>query len=304
MLSLAFALDLPSYQVSDQVRDCKTSSKPLDIVIGLDGGNALHVAVNRGKISSLKCLLKYILPEEIINHQDYDGNTPLHLAAKQSKIQSSLLLLKDRRANPCLLNNKGQTARSSIEMLRETSTYEIFIWRELRKQEAKRCKKEQLPPVGSTNRKTSDDYFELSVQTYALVAALIATVTFTAFFTMPGGYDQQRGFAILGREPGFKPFVISNTIAMCSAFVVLLCLIWSWHDPVMFKLTHLKWSRRLTVLACLSMIVSLMTAVYLVVEPESRWLSIAVILIGCSTPIVVCLILGVIPVGVSFIGFF
>lgn len=32
------------------------------------------------------------------------------------------------------------------------------------------------------------------------------------------------------------------------------------------------------------MIVSLMTAVFLVVESESRWLSIVVILIGCSTP--------------------
>ncbi|KAJ1700830.1 hypothetical protein LUZ63_000609 [Rhynchospora breviuscula] len=124
---------------------------------GQDGGNALHVAVNRGKVSSLKCLLKHIQSEEIINHQDCDGNTPLHLAAKQSRIQSSLLLLKDRRVNICLLNKKGQTARSAIEMF-ETNTYEMFIWRELRKQEAKRCKKEQLPPVASS--RTFGIFFE------------------------------------------------------------------------------------------------------------------------------------------------
>ncbi|KAJ3705210.1 hypothetical protein LUZ61_008915 [Rhynchospora tenuis] len=263
---------------------------------GHDGGNALHVAVNRGKFSSLKCLLRHIQPEEIINHQDNDGNTPLHLAAKQSRIQSSLLLLKDRRVNPCLLNNKRQTARSAIEML-ETSTYDMFVWRELKKQEAKRCKKQQLPAVPSSRsfgkkKTTPDDYFELSVQTYTVVAALIATVTFAAVFTMPGGYQQNEGYAILGKKPAFKPFVISTTIAMCSALVVVFCFIWAWRDPLKFKLNQLKWGHRLIVLACLSMIVSLMTAIYLVVEPESRWLSIVVILIGCSTPIVVWLILG------------
>jgi ankyrin repeat protein len=94
--------------------------------VGHDGGNALHVAVNKGKFGSLKCLLKLIKPEEIINHQDDDGNTPLHLAAKQSRIQSSLLLLKDKRVNPCLLNNKGHTARSVIETL-EANSYEVLI---------------------------------------------------------------------------------------------------------------------------------------------------------------------------------
>ncbi|XP_078157128.1 uncharacterized protein LOC144552952 isoform X1 [Carex rostrata] len=93
---------------------------------GKDSGNALHVAVHKGKFGSLKCLLKLIQPEEIINHQDFDGNTPLHLAAKQSRIQSSLLLLRDRRVNPCLLNHKGQTARSLIEIL-EGNTYEVIL---------------------------------------------------------------------------------------------------------------------------------------------------------------------------------
>ncbi|KAF3320863.1 ankyrin repeat-containing protein [Carex littledalei] len=259
--------------------------------LGKDGGNALHVAVNNGKFGSLKCLLKLIQPEEIINHQDCNGNTPLHLAAMQSMIQSSLLLLRDRRVNPCLLNQKGQTARSVIEML-DANIYEMYIWRELKKQEKKRSQKQQLPPVPSSRffgRKK--DYFELSVQTYTLVAALIATVTFAAFFTMPGGYDQTKGFAILGNKPAFEPFVISNTIAMCSALVVMFCFIWASRDPLNL-LYKLKWGHRLTVVACLSMIVSVMNAVYLVIEPKSRWLSIVVILIGCSTPIGVGLILG------------
>ncbi|XP_078157126.1 protein ACCELERATED CELL DEATH 6-like [Carex rostrata] len=263
-----------------------------------DGGNALHIAVKNGKFGSLKSLLKHIKPEEIINHKDHDGNTPLHLAAKLSRIQSSLLLLRDKRVNPCLLNKEGQTARCVIERLEvKANIYEMYVWEELKKQEKKRCQNQQLPRVASDRftawkKKTSTEYFELTVQTYTLVAALIATVTFAAFFTMPGGYDQTKGFAILGNKPAFKPFVISNTIAMCSALVVMFCFIWASRDPLRFKLYKLKWGHRLTILACLSMIVSVMAAVYLVVEPKSRWLPIVVILIGCSTPIGVGLILG------------
>ncbi|KAJ3670372.1 hypothetical protein LUZ60_010696 [Juncus effusus] len=262
-----------------------------------NGGNVLHIAVSRGKLSSLKCLLKNIQFEEIINHQDNDGNTPLHLASMLSRTQSSLLLIRDKRVDPCKLNNKGQTARSVIETL-EASTCDMFVWKELKKHEAKRCKKQQLPPVISSKyfaRKksnTKDDYFELSVQTYTLVAALTATVTFAANFTMPGGYNNQSGAAILANHAAFKTFVISNTIAMCSALVVVFCFIWAWRDPGKFKLNQLKWGHRLTVVACLSMIVSLMTAVFLVVESQSKWLAFVVIFIGCCTPIVVWLILG------------
>ncbi|KAI8561124.1 hypothetical protein RHMOL_Rhmol04G0312800 [Rhododendron molle] len=68
--------------------------------------------------------------------------------------------------------------------------------------------------------------FELSIklfQTIVIVAALIATITFAAAFTIPGGYDgnpgRDQGMAILARESAFKAFVITNTIAM----LLLLC---------------------------------------------------------------------------------
>jgi hypothetical protein len=261
------------------------------------GYNAFHASVTSGKLNALRCLLKHVRPPELLNRLDVNGNTPLHLAASLSRVTSALMLLKDRRVDPCVRDRAGQTARSLMEqkMRRgEMDAYEMYLWKRLKQQEAKRCQKQQLPPLATYPRRraSSDKYFELVVETYILVATLIATVTFAATFTMPGGYDQTKGIALHGHSTAFKIFVISNTIAMCSSIVVVFCFIWAWQDPVKFKVDQLLWGHRLTVIACLGMIVSLMTAVYITVSPTSRWPAYVVIAIGSSTPAVVFLMLG------------
>jgi hypothetical protein len=75
------------------------------------------------------------------------------------------------------------------------------------------------------------------------VATLIATVSFAA------RYGQTDGTAIHDHTAAFKIFVISNTVAMCSSFIVIFSLLWAWQDPVNFKLDQLKWGHRLTFLA-------------------------------------------------------
>ncbi|CAL4918907.1 unnamed protein product [Urochloa decumbens] len=294
------------------------------------GHNAFHAAVASGKTNALRCLIRLVRPAELLNRVDSSGNTPLHLAAEKCHVQSALLLVKDKRVDPCIRNRGDHTARSLLEFRSaqgrtthhqveirsadgggggggdkphtnleimsgdsEMDAYEMYLWKELKRQESKRCRKQQLPPVAVPfDRRTSHKYFERSVETYILVATLIATVTFAATFTMPGGYDQTKGIALHGHNNAFKIFIISNTVAMCSSIVVVVCFIWAWKNPVRFMVNQLLWGHRLTIIACLAMLVSLMTTVYITVAPTSRWPAYVVIAIGMCTPGVVVLILG------------
>ncbi|KAI8567208.1 hypothetical protein RHMOL_Rhmol02G0102900 [Rhododendron molle] len=97
---------------------------------------------------------------------------------------------------------------------------------ENRRKEAENRRKEEA------DEKENHDAIEHSrnlFQTFVIVAALIATITFAAAFTIPGGYDgnqgRDQGMAILARAAAFKAFVITNTIAMvCSLASIFLCL--------------------------------------------------------------------------------
>ncbi|RLM58628.1 ankyrin repeat-containing protein [Panicum miliaceum] len=238
------------------------------------GWNAFHVSVASGKTSALRCLLRHIHPPELLNYADSDGDTPLHLAANMGHVRSALLLLDDQRVNPCIRDRRGHTARSLLETKflagGELHPDEMYLLEQLEKHESKRCRKDQVPPVilSARRRPLNDKDFDKVVDAYFIAATLIATVTFAVTFTMPGGYDQTRGIALHGRNAAFMTFVVSNTVAMCSSIVVIFLLIWARQEPVKLRIHNVMWSQTLTIVACLAMLVALMTAVYITVAPN------------------------------------
>ena len=104
---------------------------------------------------------------------------------------------------------------------------------------------------GSSESKESEEIYEIkrTIKSHMIVAALIATITFAAGFTLPGGYIQNesnnQGMAVLslptngtkGKDrdmaiavrDSFKSFVLHDSIAMglsiCAIGIFFHCVI-------------------------------------------------------------------------------
>jgi hypothetical protein len=118
-------------------------------------------------------------------------------------------------------------------------------------------------------------------ETHLLVATLIATVTFTAAFTVPGGYQSQgvdEGLAVLGKSAAFGAFLIANTLAFgLSMTSILIHFIASLLGDVVSRNRAGLGSVIYTYLAIIALLVAFISGTYTVV-PESLGITAAVIL--------------------------
>ncbi|MBA0764185.1 hypothetical protein Gotri_013550 [Gossypium trilobum] len=73
-------------------------------------------------------------------------------------------------------------------------------------------------PEPAAIKKLNSDQLDTIDKVNLLVTTLIATVSFAAGFTIPGGYKSdgpQEGMAILSRNLAFRVFMIANALAFC-----------------------------------------------------------------------------------------
>ena len=123
-----------------------------------------------------------------------------------------------------------------------------------------------------------------------LMATLIATVTFAAAFTIPGGFkaeDPHKGMVVLGRNVAFRTFIITDTIAMTSsmmAAVVLLIMPFQANNKI--RESSLEVSVFLLWLALVTMGMAFVTGLYAVLS-ELLPLAIVVCCIGGSFSFIV-----------------
>ena len=79
------------------------------------------------------------------------------------------------------------------------------------------------------NKEDENALIQSAENSHLVVATLIATVTFAAGFTLPGGTIQEgehQGTPILKHNPAFQAFIVTDTIAMVlSSTAVLIDLL-------------------------------------------------------------------------------
>ncbi|KAK4856517.1 hypothetical protein QYF36_018403 [Acer negundo] len=125
---------------------------------------------------------------------------------------------------------------------------------------------------------------EKTKDSHLIVAALIATVTFTAAFTLPGGVIQDEGTAILSKKSAFQDIVITDAIAMVLSlstvfthFLMSLKTIISTEQSLFLML----YGGSSTVIAMGAMVIAFVTGTYAVLT-TSLWLAIFTTFIGLT----------------------
>ncbi|KAL0406322.1 UNVERIFIED_CONTAM: protein ACCELERATED CELL DEATH 6 [Sesamum latifolium] len=251
-----------------------------------DGLNILHLAAKNGRYNVVRYILSNLVLGELINMKDKNGNVRLHWASKEGHPKIVSALTWDKRVDIEAVNDDGMTALDTAEYYMKSNPQfrQRLTWAALTAAGTPRSLSRKTVG-GQTSKESSNmENYKERVNTLLLVSTLVATITFAAGFTVPGGYsssDTDFGIAAMLRENGFHVFVFCDTIAMFSSIVVAVVLIWAQLGDLALALNALTLAVPLLGLALTMMSVAFTAGVFLEVS-KLKWLSIAVLVMGIT----------------------
>ncbi|WCJ32752.1 ankyrin repeat family protein [Euphorbia peplus] len=259
-----------------------------------EGRTPLHVAVEAENLHVIDRFMRPSFCDYFVNERDINGNTPLHLAAVQQHKTICEMLISHSRIDLRAANNDGLTAIDIIKSkdiisLKELSKY-VFVSRETIKEYATFQKDEaQVDEPKEGAKKAKDHEAAVSMElanVNLIIVTIVATVTFTAGLTVPGGYSSEddksaAGTAILTKEAAFRVFVIANSLAFGVSTSLMTFRVWtSITRKDEYSKAFMKWSLFFRNFAVLAMVVAFLAGEYVVLA-NSRAFAATAVTVSC-----------------------
>ncbi|KAJ1277012.1 hypothetical protein BS78_05G261600 [Paspalum vaginatum] len=282
------------------------------------GKTCLHEAVYHNQMEFVQFILEEnsnlrklvnmqltMVPDEHIRVAEEDelryGDTALHLAVEKCNPKMVRALLHHPDIDITVINEKNCAAiwkLSHSDNYAKSINWNKIFWLILDKDsraetDIYNLHEEIKNNVTAESRKAVKSLTETYTGNTSLVAILIATITFAAAFTLPGGYSssaESEGLPIMVRKVEFQAFLIFDTLGMCSSLAVaFICVIAKWMD-FEFLLHYRSLTKKLMWFAYMTTTLAFATGLYTVLSPRVHWLAVAICVLSVSLPILITLI--------------
>ncbi|CAL9777853.1 unnamed protein product [Musa acuminata subsp. burmannicoides] len=241
-----------------------------------EGRSFLHVAIEKESEIVIRHVLRSPHLIDLLNQPDKKGNTPLHAAALSGNLAITRMLLSNKNIRKSAMNNQGHTAldvalrRTRTPLERPNLLIEQLMindsWFSPKCRDSDRLEMQKEEPRDYT----------LFANNLSLTAALIATVTVTAAFTLSRGYKSD-----VSNDPGmlktpnrilFGMFLICDTLAMTTSFLVLLLVLQIHLGSKNYQILQLPNAIRLLQISILALMSAFSCGLYLLIPDEFFWL--------------------------------
>ncbi|ESR33345.1 hypothetical protein CICLE_v10006407mg [Citrus x clementina] len=257
------------------------------------GWNVLHFAMVSFDASDLKHLLNnYPIVRNLINDKDKKGNTPLHLLAALCRDSFHRIVPWNvggdyQAVNKQNISVKHITRYGFPQLEQEIRELSKYIGSGQYPEGVVSMRENKIVKRTSHWKFIDENYIGMkeASEFHLVVATLIATVAFSAAFTLPGGNKSEgspdQGAAILSKQAAFQAFVISDAIAMAlslsAVFVYFILSLKAFQEFIFLFAFALFF----TLVAMAAMMVAFVTGAYAMLEP-SLGLAIVTCIIGLS----------------------